>query len=245
MNEDESKNLSDSVRSKISEKNYEEKSYEEEEEEEDEEKGEQKDKLEQLQKFSEIYNKPTNPEEISRQKIFFNKFFNIDDETFLTIINKAGANKSIQNNNLRTLFKNNLNYKGWKIRIKGSIFLSFGLNTFELFEYLTDVISNNLRLDDLLIYNEFNTDTFEGGKFFFLLKNYLEEFLNPKNEQIEPVDQMAFIQLFNKYNQLNYFCNNNINNNDSDISKELNYYTCGQSNYDNNDINVFGVSGYI
>ena len=29
------------------------------------------------------------------------------------------------------------------------------------------------------------------------------------------------------------------------IFKELNYYTCGQSNYDNNDINVFGGSGYI
>ena len=128
--------------------------------------------------------------------------------------------------------------KRYHIKIMKKGFINKKFTTFELFEFLTEIITKNLRLDNFFIFNETTNDNFKGGIFYFILKSFLMNYFNSQNKQVE---QMKYLVQFN---QLNNFKenNNNYNNEDMQENHQLNYLTNGYFNNVNNDYQSFGFN---
>ena len=221
---------------------------EEEEEEEEDDNDDEKNKIFEI--FQNYSIDKINPVEISNQKLIMKNLFNIKEEAFFQFIQGAGSHE-IQNNNLKFLFELYLFYQGWKVEIKKRN-SQFKLNTFDLFDRLTKVIEKNLKLDDLIISNNHNNDTYEGGKFFFMLKKFLEEYYKNPYKKFGSFELNQPIY-FNKFqiNNNNNFNNNVINNQSNGFlnnintnlnNQNINYFTFGQSNHDNNNFSSFGYA---
>ena len=233
----ESKNSSDSLESKKSEEISEDKngSSEEEEEEEDEEENVEI-RTNQVDYENNYNNKP---QQILNQKQAMEYIFNSNENFFLNFMKFCrGGNQNLEQKDeaLFTLFEKNMDCPGWRIKIMKKGFINKKFTTFELFEFLTEIITKNLRLDNFLIFNETTNDNFKGGIFYFVLKSFLMNYFNSQNMQVE---QMKYLVQFN---QLNNFKenNNNYNNEDMQENHQLNYLTNGYFNSNNNDYQSFG-----
>ena len=244
----ESKNSSDSLESKKSEEISEDKngSSEEEEEEEDEEDNVE---IRTNQVYyennynnniiNEYNNYNNNPQQILNQKQAMEYIFNSNENFFLNFMKFCrGGNQNLEQKDeaLFTLFEKNMDCPGWRIKIMKNGFINKKFTTFELFEFLTEIITKNLRLDNFFIFNETTNDNFKGGIFYFVLKSFLMNYFNSQNMQVE---QMKYLVQFN---QLNNFKenNNNYNNEDMQENHQLNYLTNGYFNSNNNDYQSFG-----
>ena len=245
----ESKNSSDSLESKKSEEISEDKngSSEEEEEEEDEEENveirtnqvdyENNYNNNIINEYNNNYN--NNPQQILNQKQAMEYIFNSNENFFLNFMKFCrGGNQNLEQKDeaLFTLFEKNMDCPGWRIKIMKNGFINKKFTTFELFEFLTEIITKNLRLDNFFIFNETTNDNFKGGIFYFVLKSFLMNYFNSQNMQVE---QMKYLVQFN---QLNNFKenNNNYNNEDMQENHQLNYLTNGYFNSNNNDYQSFG-----
>ena len=256
----ESKNSSDSLESKKNEEISEDKngSSEEEEEEEDEEEEnveirtnpvDYENNYNNNNFINEYNNYNNNPQQISNKKQAMQHLFNSNEKFLLNFIkllnnmnniNLRGGNKNLEQKNeaLFTLFENNMDYPGWRIKIMKNGFINKNFRTFELFDFLTGLITKNLRLDNFFIFNETTNDSFKGGIFYFVLKSFLMNYFNSQNKQIE---QMKY---FLQFNQLNNFKenNNNYSNEDMQEDHQLSYITNGYLNNNNNDYQSFGFN---
>jgi hypothetical protein len=248
----ESKNSSDSLESKKSEEISEDKngSSEEEEEEEDEEENveirtNQVDYENNynnnniINEYNNYNNYNNNPQQILNQKQAMEYIFNSNENFFLSFMKfLKGGNQNLEQKDeeLFTLFEKNMDCPGWRIKIMKKGFINKKFTTFELFEFLTEIITKNLRLDNFFIFNETTNDNFKGGIFYFVLKSFLMNYFNSQNMQVE---QMKYLVQFN---QLNNFKenNNNYNNEDMQENHQLNYLTNGYFNNVNNDYQSFG-----
>ena len=245
----ESKNSSDSLESKKSEEISEDKngSSEEEEEEEDEEENveirtnqvdyENNYNNNIINEYNNNYN--NNPQQILNQKQAMEYIFNSNEIFFLDFMKFCrGGNQNLEQKDeaLFTLFEKNMDCPGWRIKIMKNGFINKKFTTFELFEFLTEIITKNLRLDNFFIFNETTNDNFKGGIFYFVLKSFLMNYFNSQNMQVE---QMKYLVQFN---QLNNFKENNNNyiNEDMQENHQLNYLTNGYFNNVNNDYQSFG-----
>ena len=245
----ESKNSSDSLESKKSEEISEDKngSSEEEEEEEDEEENveirtnqvDYENNYNNNNIINEYNNYNNNPQQILNQKQAMEYIFNSNENFFLNFMKfLKGGNQNLEQKDeaLFTLFEKNMDCPGWRIKIMKNGFINKKFTTFELFEFLTEIITKNLRLDNFFIFNETTNDNFKGGIFYFVLKSFLMNYFNSQNMQVE---QMKYLVQFN---QLNNFKenNNNYNNEDMQENHQLNYLTNGYFNSNNNDYQSFG-----
>ena len=245
----ESKNSSDSLESKKSEEISEDKngSSEEEEEEEDEEENveirtnqvDYENNYNNNNIINEYNNYNNNPQQILNQKQAMEYIFNSNENFFLGFIKfLKGGNQNLEQKDeaLFTLFEKNMDCPGWRIKIMKNGFINKKFTTFELFEFLTEIITKNLRLDNFFIFNETTNDNFKGGIFYFILKSFLMNYFNSQNMQVE---QMKYLVQFN---QLNNFKENNNNyiNEDMQENHQLNYLTNGYFNNVNNDYQSFG-----
>ena len=244
----ESKNSSDSLESKKSEEISEDKngSSEEEEEEEDEEENAEirTNPVDYENNYNnniinEYNNYNNNPQQILNQKQAMEYIFNSNENFFLNFMKFCrGGNQNLEQKDeaLFTLFEKNMDCPGWRIKIMKNGFINKKFTTFELFEFLTEIITKNLRLDNFFIFNETTNDNFKGGIFYFVLKSFLMNYFNSQNMQVE---QMKYLVQFN---QLNNFKenNNNYNNEDMQENHQLNYLTNGYFNNVNNDYQSFG-----
>lgn len=244
----ESKNSSDSLESKKSEEISEDKngSSEEEEEEEDEEENAEirANQVDYENNYNnniinEYNNYNNNPQQILNQKQAMEYIFNSNENFFLSFMKfLKGGNQNLEQKDeaLFTLFEKNMDCPGWRIKIMKKGFINKKFTTFELFEFLTEIITKNLRLDNFFIFNETTNDNFKGGIFYFVLKSFLMNYFNSQNMQVE---QMKYLVQFN---QLNNFKenNNNYNNEDMQENHQLNYLTNGYFNNVNNDYQSFG-----
>ena len=245
----ESKNSSDSLESKKSEEISEDKngSSEEEEEEEDEEENAEirtnpvdyENNYNNNNIINEYNNYNNNPQQILNQKQAMEYIFNSNENFFLNFMKFCrGGNQNLEQKDeaLFTLFEKNMDCPGWRIKIMKKGFINKKFTTFELFEFLTEIITKNLRLDNFFIFNETTNDNFKGGIFYFVLKSFLMNYFNSQNMQVE---QMKYLVQFN---QLNNFKenNNNYNNEDMQENHQLNYLTNGYFNNVNNDYQSFG-----
>ena len=231
----ESKNSSDSLESKKSEEISEDKngSSEEEEEEEDEEENVEirTNQVDYENNYNnniinEYNNYNNNPQQILNQKQAMEYIFNSNENFFLNFMKFCrGGNQNLEQKDeaLFTLFEKNMDCPGWRIKIMKNGFINKNFTTFELFEFLTEIITKNLRLDNFFIFNETTNDNFKGGIFYFVLKSFLMNYFNSQNMQVE---QMKYLVQFN---QLNNFKenNNNYNNEDMQENHQLNYLTNG------------------
>ena len=246
----ESKNSSDSLESKKSEEISEDKngSSEEEEEEEDEEENVEirTNQVDYENNYNnnfinEYNNYNNNPQQILNQKQAMEYIFNSNENFFLNFMKFCrGGNQNLEQKDeaLFTLFEKNMDCPGWRIKIMKNGFINKKFTTFELFEFLTEIITKNLRLDNFFIFNETTNDNFKGGIFYFVLKSFLMNYFNSQNMQVE---QMKYLVQFN---QLNNFKenNNNYNNEDMQENHQLNYLTNGYFNNVNNDYQSFGFN---
>jgi hypothetical protein len=245
----ESKNSSDSLESKKSEEISEDKngSSEEEEEEEDEEENAEirtnpvdyENNYNNNNIINEYNNYNNNPQQILNQKQAMEYIFNSNENFFLGFIKfLKGGNQNLEQKDeaLFTLFEKNMDCPGWRIKIMKNGFINKNFTTFELFEFLTEIITKNLRLDNFLIFNETTNDNFKGGIFYFVLKSFLMNYFNSQNKQVEKMRYLV------QFNQLNNFKenNNNYNNEDMQENHQLNYLTNGYFNNVNNDYQSFG-----
>ena len=246
----ESKNSSDSLESKKSEEISEDKngSSEEEEEEEDEEENaeirtnqvdyENNYNNNIINEYNNNYN--NNPQQILNQKQAMEYIFNSNENFFLGFIKfLKGGNQNLEQKDeaLFTLFEKNMDCPGWRIKIMKKGFINKKFTTFELFEFLTEIITKNLRLDNFLIFNETTNDNFKGGIFYFVLKSFLMNYFNSQNKQVE---KMRYLVQFNQLNNFKENNNNNYNNEDMQENHQLNYLTNGYFNNVNNDYQSFG-----
>ena len=246
----ESKNSSDSLESKKSEEISEDKngSSEEEEEEEDEEENveirtnqvDYENNYNNNNIINEYNNYNNNPQQILNQKQAMEYIFNSNENFFLGFIKfLKGGNQNLEQKDeeLFTLFEKNMDCPGWRIKIMKNGFINKKFTTFELFEFLTEIITKNLRLDNFLIFNETTNDNFKGGIFYFVLKSFLMNYFNSQNMQVE---QMKYLVQFNQLNNFKENNNNNYNNEDMQENHQLNYLTNGYFNNVNNDYQSFG-----
>lgn len=209
---------------------------------EEEQEGDEIKESEAKQILIDIFNNHIDKSEVNQEQLnLINILFNTDDQTLINFVKGAAFKYETQNNDLFNLFRKNMNYKGWKLQINKSGFLEFRLTTFEMFEYLTRVIQKNLKLNYLVIHNDFNRDKYEGDAFFFLLKDYLEknfESQNYQNDQLKP-----FIQLQQYINMKNNINNNpGVKYNNNHFSNDLNYFINGQIWPENNNCTNFGFN---
>ena len=182
------KKSNENLKSKKNGENLEEKNgsnyYDNSSEEEEEDDDENLDKRSYIN-FNQSDN--NNSQEILSQNLIVNCLFNSDDQSvifmlnLLNLVNQAnvqGGNQNFdfQENPLFTLLKNNMNYPGWKVKLINNEFIQENLTTFDLFEFLTKVIASNLRLDNYFIFNTRANDSFNGGRFYFVLKDYLTQY---------------------------------------------------------------------
>ena len=255
----ESKNSSDSLESRKSEENSDDKNgsndYDNTCEEEEEEEEEDIDNITiRTNPANNNYyinecNYDNNPQEILLKKHVMTSLINSDEKSFLTVIKYIdqvkveGGNQSFGEKDfaLFTLFKDYMEYPGWKVKIMNCGFLNNKFTTFELFEFLTDLITKNFRLDNFYIFNDSRNDTFEGGIFYFYLKSFLTIYFNLQNKQVEQNNY------FLKFNQSNVFNNNfkgdnNYCNEDMKENQQLNYIRNGYCNNDNDDYQSFGFN---
>ena len=247
----ESKNSSDSLESKKSEEISEDKngSSEEEEEEEDEEENVEirTNQVDYENNYNnniinEYNNYNNNPQQILNQKQAMEYIFNSNENFFLGFIKfLKGGNQNLEQKDeaLFTLFEKNMDCPGWRIKIMKNGFINKNFTTFELFEFLTEIITKNLRLDNFLIFNETTNDNFKGGIFYFVLKSFLMNYFNSQNKQVE---KMRYLVQFNQLNNFKENNNNNYNNEDMQENHQLNYITNGYFNNVNNDYQSFGFN---
>ena len=125
-------------------------------------------------------------------------------------------NKDKKKNDIIYLISLYINEKGWNLKFNGNNCL---FNSYELFEFMTDdILAKNIKLDDIIVYNFSFNEKFEGGYWYFYLRDYLPSFLNAdnNNNNNNNRDNSNYAQSnqYNNNNNINQamFYNSNINN---------------------------------
>ena len=110
----------------------------------------------------------------------------------------------------------------WFMKINGN---DYKFNSFELFEFMTiNILCNNQKLDDYIIYNKQVDRSFKGGYLYIYLKKYLPLIISCNNyneynynNSSNKLDKFKIKNVFNnmdninQFNQLNYSIQNFMN----------------------------------
>ena len=121
----------------------------------------------------------------------------------------------------------------WIMNINGIV---AKFNSFELFEFMTiNILCNNQKLDDYIIYNKQVDRSFKGGYLYIYLKKYLPLIISCNN-----YNEYNYNNSYNKLDKfkINNVFNNmdNINNNNNQLN-QLNYSIQNFMNLENENSN--------
>ena len=160
------------------------------------------------------------------RNIFFKSDINDIKELFKggnTEFNKEEENIIFNLINLNTI---------WFMKINGN---DYKFNSFELFEFMTiNILCNNQKLDDYIIYNKQVDRSFKGGYLYIYLKKYLPLIISCNNYNEYNYN--------NSYNKLDKFKINNVFNNMDNINNnnqlnQLNYSIQNFMNFEDENSN--------